>query len=80
MMNKSTGSWPEIPDKTVVYIDDVTVKGPNTFYLDPDGRPKVIPSNLEIRQFVYGHACDLNRVLHKMKRYGGTFSAKKLEL
>ncbi|EAL22300.1 hypothetical protein CNBB4750 [Cryptococcus deneoformans B-3501A] len=53
---------------------------PNTFYLDPDGRPKVIPSNLEIRQFVYGHACDLNRVLHKMKRYGGTFSAKKLKL
>ncbi|KAL7411561.1 hypothetical protein BDY24DRAFT_396249 [Mrakia frigida] len=35
-------------------------------------------SNPEIRRYVYEHLVNLNRVLHKMKRFGGTFSGKKL--
>lgn len=70
----------ELPDKVQVYIDDVTLKGPSSFYLDKEGRPETIPENKGIRRFIYEHFCDLNIILHKMKRYGGTFSAKKLQL
>ncbi|TYJ51344.1 hypothetical protein B9479_008086 [Cryptococcus floricola] len=70
----------EYPTTVQIYIDDVTVKGPKTFYADDAGRPETIPQNSQIRRFIYEHACDLNKVLHKMKRFGGTFSAKKLEV
>jgi hypothetical protein len=70
----------ELPDVVQVYIDDVTVKGPKTKYCDSNGQPRVLKENPHIRKFVYEHACSLNVVLHKMKKFGGTFSAKKLFL
>jgi hypothetical protein len=70
----------EVPEKAQVYVDDLTVKGPATLYKGPDGLRKSIPGNPNIRRFVYDHAQDLNVILHKMKRFGGTFSGKKIEL
>src|SRR5437016_13855014 len=68
---------PEIPEVTVPYIDDVPVKGPKERYLQKDGSYKRIPENPGIRQFVWEHFQNLNRVVQRMKYCGGTFSGYK---
>lgn len=71
---------PEIPDVANIFIDDVPVKGPATQYLDDEGNPETIPENPGIRRFIWEHAVDVNRVIHRIKEAGATFSAKKTQL
>lgn len=68
----------ELHDTLKVYIDDVVVCGPRVQTPeDPKERDMVAPG---IRRFVFRHAQFLNVVLHKMKKYGGTFSGGKLQI
>ncbi len=69
---------PEIPHVTIPYIDDVTIKGPASEYLDDDGVAKAIPENPGIRRFVWEHFQDVNRCVQRVKFAGGTFSGRKL--
>jgi hypothetical protein len=68
---------PEIPDITIPYIDDVPVRGPASRYQLEDGSYETHPENPEIRRFVWEHFNNLNRVVHRMKYCGGTFSGFK---
>jgi Integrase zinc binding domain/RNase H-like domain found in reverse transcriptase len=67
----------EIPHVTQPYIDDVPVRGPESRYVQPDGKEETIPENPGIRRFVWEHFQDLNRVVQRMKYAGGTFSGYK---
>lgn len=69
----------ELPDPVDIFVDDVGIKGGTTKYEDPvTGEPETLLENPRIRRYIYEHLLNLNRVLHKMKRYNGTFSGKKL--
>ena len=68
---------PEIPHTTFPFIDDVPIKGPKTRYELPDGSFETIPGNPGIRRFVWEHLESVNRVIQRMKVYGGTFSGTK---
>ncbi|RDX46380.1 hypothetical protein OH76DRAFT_1320644, partial [Lentinus brumalis] len=68
---------PEIPHVTIPYIDDVTIKGPASEYLDDDGVAEAIPENPGIRRFVWEHFQDVNRCVQRVKFAGGTFSGRK---
>ena len=68
----------EIPDVTAPFVDDVPVKGPKTRYELPNGKAETIPENDGIRRFVWEHLNTMNRILQRMKAYGGTFNGKKL--
>lgn len=70
----------EIPHITNPYIDDVPVKGPRTRYELADGSFETIPENPAIRRFVYEHLSNMYRLAHRMMKFGGTFSGKKVEL
>src|ERR1700690_1157297 len=61
----------------IPYINDVPIKGPSSRYQLPDGSYKTIPRNPGIRQFVWEHFQNLNRIVQRMKYCGGTFSGKK---
>jgi hypothetical protein len=50
----------EIPLFTVLFIDDVAVKGPVTRYENADGTYKTIPENSEIRHFIWEHLANVN--------------------
>ena len=67
----------EIPEVTVPYIDDVPCRGPATRYELPGGKYETIPENDGIRRFVMEHFENVNRVVHRMKYAGGTFSGLK---
>jgi hypothetical protein len=67
----------EIPDYTTPYIDDVPVKGPRSRYELPDGSCECLPENPGIRRFVFEHLTVMHRILHRMGRFGGTFSGPK---
>ena len=64
----------EIPEVTIPYIDDVPFRGPATRYELPGGGYKTIPENSGIRKFVMEHFQNANRIVHRMKYAGGTFS------
>ncbi|KAI0038540.1 hypothetical protein FA95DRAFT_1453886, partial [Auriscalpium vulgare] len=49
-------------------------------YLDKEGKPEVIPENPGIRRFIWEHAQDVHRIIHKVKCSGATFSASKLQV
>lgn len=68
----------EIPNVAAPFIDDVGIKGPPTRYELPDGSYETLKDNPGIRRFIWEHACDVNRIFHRMGCAGGTFSAKKL--
>jgi hypothetical protein len=70
----------EIPLFTVLFIDDVTVKGPVTHHENADGTYETIPENSGIRHFVWEHHANINRILQWLKYVSGTFSGKKLKL
>lgn len=61
------------------FLDDITLLGPKTRYEKPDGTYETIPENSSICCFVWEHAVDLNRVLHRLAHAGATVSAKKLQ-
>lgn len=70
----------EIPDKGNIFIDDLFVKGPKTRYELPDGSYEVIKENPGIRRFVWEHAQDVHRVMHRIGHAGATFAAKKSQI
>ena len=71
---------PEIQDVTVLFIDDVPIKGPVSKYRDRDGTYETIPENAGIRGFVWEYFQNLNRVVQQRKYCGGTFSSPKTTL
>jgi hypothetical protein len=70
----------EIPDKAGVFIDDLGVKGPPTRYEQEDGTYETVPGHPNIRRFVWEHALDVNRILHRVGHAGATVSADKIQL
>ena len=70
----------EIPQVANIFIDDLPIKGPVTIYPDKDGNPEVLKENPGIRRFIWEHALDVNRIMHRIKKSGATFSAKKVQL
>jgi hypothetical protein len=70
----------EIPDPANVFMDDLPIKGPATIYPDHNGNPETLSENPGIRRFIWEHAQDVNRIMHRMKRSGATFSAIKVQL
>jgi hypothetical protein len=70
----------EIPHVTSPYVDDVPVKGPETRYETDEGRFEVMQGNPGIRRFVWEHLNNVNRIIHQMRKAGGTFSGKKSDL
>jgi len=67
----------EIPETANVFIDDVPIRGPESQYLDEDENPETIPENPGIRRFIWEHANDVHRVLHRVGCAGATFSGSK---
>lgn len=70
----------EIPHKANVFIDDLITKGPPTRYEQPDDSYEMIPQNPGIRRFIWEHANDVHRVMHRVGHAGGTFSPKKSQI
>ena len=54
---------PEIPDVTVLFINDILIKKPVSKYRNRDGMYETIPENAGIRHFVWEHFQNLNRVV-----------------
>ena len=65
---------------TVLFIDDVLIKGLVSKYRNGDGMYETIPENAGTRCFVWEHFQNLNRVVQQMKYCGGTFSSPKTTL
>ena len=70
----------EIPLVANVFIDDIPIKGPESQYLDGNGNPETIPENPGIRRFVWEHANDVHRVMHRVGCAGAAFSGKKAQI
>ncbi|KAJ8488793.1 hypothetical protein ONZ45_g13828 [Pleurotus djamor] len=70
----------EIPHIANIFIDDLPIKGPVSQYLDEQGKPETIPDNPGIRRFIWEHANDVHRIMHRVKCAGATFSGKKTEI
>ena len=70
----------EIPHIANIFIDDLPIKGPATQYLDFEGNPEVLTENPGIRRFIWEHAQDVHRIMHKVKTAGATFAANKAQI
>ena len=70
----------EMPDIANIFIDDLPIKGPETQYLNSNGEPEVLTENPGIRQFIWEHAQDVHRIMHKVKNAGATFAANKTQI
>jgi hypothetical protein len=70
----------EIPHTANIFIDDLPIKGPETQYLDQEGKPETLPDNPGIRRFIWEHAKDVHRIMHRIGCAGGTFAPKKAQL
>lgn len=70
----------EIPQVANVFIDDVPIKGPESQYLDKEGNPETVRGNPGIRRFIWEHANDVHRVLHRVACAGATFTGKKVQI
>lgn len=70
----------EIPNVANVFIDDLPIKGPSSTYPDDNGKPETLSANPGIRRFVWEHAIDVNRCMHRIKQAGATFSATKTQI
>lgn len=70
----------EMPDKADIFIDDLPIKGPDTIYPDKDGNPEILSENPGIRRFIWEHANDVHRIMHRMGHAGATFSPTKVQL
>lgn len=68
----------EMPEIVEPYADDCNVKGPRSRYELEDGSYETIQGNPGIRRFFWEHAQNVHRVVHRLEKVGGTFSAKKL--
>ncbi|KAJ8462647.1 hypothetical protein ONZ51_g10761 [Trametes cubensis] len=70
----------EIPHVANVFIDDLPIKGPATCYPDSEGNPEVLKENEGIRRFIWEHANDVHRILHRVGHAGITFSGLKAQV
>ena len=70
----------EIPTVANIFIDDLPIKGSATIYPDRNGDAETLKENPGIRRFVWEHAVDVNRVMHRIKQAGATFSTKKMQI
>ena len=70
----------EIPDTANIFIDDLPIKGPKSQYLLENGNPATIPENDGIRQFIWEHAQDVHRIMHRIACSGATFAANKAQI
>ena len=70
----------EIPHVCNVFINDLPIKGPSTRYEDEDGNPETIPENPGIRRFIWEHANDVHRIMHRVQHSGATFAPNKIQL
>src|ERR1700722_1279393 len=70
----------EIPLVANVFIDDIPIKGPESQYLDENGDPETIPENPGIRKFIWEHANDVHRIMHRVGCSGATLSGKKAQI
>ena len=70
----------EIPHVADIFIDDLPIKGPATQYLDASGSPEVLAENPGIRRFVWEHAQDVHRIMHRIIQSGATFSPTKTQI
>lgn len=71
---------PEMPNIASPFIDDIPVNGPKTRYQREDGTYETIKENPGIRRFIWEHALDVTRVLHRIKCSGATVSGHKIQL
>ena len=70
----------EIPKIANIFIDDLPIKGPMSRYEDKNGNPETLPENPGIRRFIWEHANDVHRIMHRVGHAGGTFSPKKTQI
>jgi len=70
----------EIPNTANIFIDDLPIKGPTSQYLDSEGKPEVLEENHGIRRFIWEHAQDVHRIMHRVKCAGATFAADKAQI
>lgn len=70
----------EIPHAANIFIDDLPIKGPKTQYLQEDGTPEVLNENKGIRRFIWEHAQDVHRIMHRVKAAGATFASNKAQI
>jgi len=70
----------EIPHAANIFIDDLPIKGPTTQYIDGDGKPEVLSDNPGIRRFIWEHAQDVHRIMHRVHHAGATVSAHKAQV
>jgi len=57
----------EIPNVANIFIDDLPIKGSASIYPDENGKPETLKENPGIRRFVWEHALDVNRIMHRIK-------------
>ena len=70
----------EIPHTADIFIDDLAMKGSKSTYPGPDGQPSTLKENPGIRKFIWEHAVDVHRIIHRVSHAGGTFSPTKVQL
>ena len=70
----------EIPHIANIFIDDLPIKGPISRYEDQYGHPEVLLENPGIRRFIWEHANDVHRIIHRVGQAGGTFSPTKVQM
>lgn len=70
----------EMPHIADIFIDDLPIKGPVTVYPDENGNPEVLKDNPGVRRFIWEHARDVHRIMHRIGHAGGTFSPPKIQL
>ena len=70
----------EIPNIANIFIDDLPIKGPESQYLDSEGKAETIKENSGIRRFIWEHAQDVHQITHKVKMAGATFAASKAQI
>jgi len=56
------------------------IKGPTTQYIDGDGKPEVLSDNPGICRFIWEHAQDVHRIMHRVHHAGATVSAHKAQV
>jgi hypothetical protein len=66
-----------LQDAANIFIDDLPIKGPETQYIDVRGQPEVLSDNPGIRRFIWEHAQDVHRIMHRVQHAGATVSAHK---
>ena len=67
----------EYPENASTFVDDINVLGPRSYYKDEKGVEEMFSDNPKIRRWVWEYAITLNRVLHRIRKVGGSVAGKK---